>query len=1245
MKDLGPDRMRKALASTLALSAGMWSFTQIGYSQTDEDEEDIFELSPFEVTAEANEGYRASSTLAGTRIRTDLKDVGSAISVYTEQFLQDVGATDTGSLLQYTTNTEVGGTQGTYGGLGNGATLDEGSRLLNPTSNNRVRGLDSAENTRDFFVSDIPWDSYNVDRIDIQRGPNSILFGLGSPAGIINATLADAALVNEGQASIRFGSYGSLRGSVSVNRVLMEDTLAVRFSALMDHEQFQQDPAFEDDERIYGAVRWEPKIGDDTMRTTLKAKFEHGQIDANRPRTVTPIDGISPWFRPVEVDEETNPFGGMGQVIVPNAYAGFGEYTQSSGENYIPWLSGAGLNQQHPFWLFDGGTGDVVDARAGWINNGARDAEGNVGGSATGLTGKLTSVPFLGVGTLNTVATSANLPLAQYGQYRAQSMTDPTVFDFYNTLIDGPTKGEFEEWDAYNLDASQTWFSDRLGVQLIYDKQDYIRGGEALLGYQPQIQIDTLATFDDLTPNPNVGRPYVATGGGGGSGSSYESDREYMRASLFGELRASDFMDQDTFLARLLGKHRLNGVYSDEDYQTENLGWQRHAATQDWYAYWTGNAGNSVSIAERAPTGFIYLGDSLIGRSSASGANIPGINAPVDLRSGSVTVFDTVWNAEGVPFDAPWTVPDSVAPIFNLDEPPEDGWMQHSNPANYVGWNDHPVNLMSYNMGADPRLLRRATLSQRETQSYAATWQGYWWDGAIVTTLGWREDEVKSRGDSAVEMGDNRNILDLSPDAYGLPSDYDDDRIFKDDSTSGGVVVHLNQLLDDRLPLNVSLSYNESSNFQVTDVRNDLYGNPIANPTGETTDYGLLLSTKDNKYSFRVVKYESTVSLANSSLESIENLGATIREGMNWRNVFLYDLALYNWDSRGAGVGTADGYRNTITNAYPEIDPNYNPNDPDSEADPTAPEAYAFEDAMISSWNEIQGWLTERGFFEAWGFTPQALSDLTDRSTYEADPEAWTPSDPSLVYQYGSNPPQNFTVTADTQSEGYEFEFTANPTENWRIAINASRTEASRTNVGGDVINEFVAFMDEMLLDPSNTGDDAIAEGFTPAGAMPRWGNPGGAIGPSIYSPWRANYIRMRLQEGTAAPELREWRYNIITNYSFSDGMFKGVDIGGSYRWQDEIAIGYPLVPGEEGQFTFDIDNPVYGPSEDFIDLWAGYSRALTDNIDWRIQLNIRNAFADEELIPVSVQPDNSTWAGLRMAPVQEWFITNTFSF
>src|SRR5690606_2430521 len=84
-----------------------------------EEDVDAFELSPFAVSGEQDEGYRATSTLAGTRIRTPLRDVGSAVSVLTEEFFQDTGATDAETVLGYSLNTEVGGVHGNFAdGLG-----------------------------------------------------------------------------------------------------------------------------------------------------------------------------------------------------------------------------------------------------------------------------------------------------------------------------------------------------------------------------------------------------------------------------------------------------------------------------------------------------------------------------------------------------------------------------------------------------------------------------------------------------------------------------------------------------------------------------------------------------------------------------------------------------------------------------------------------------------------------------------------------------------------------------------------------------------------------------------------------------------------------------------------------------------------------------------------------------------------------------------------------------------------------
>ena len=161
------------------------------------------------------------------------------------------------------------------------------------------------------------------------------------------------------------------------------------------------------------------------------------------------------------------PHGGLGKQLFSDPYNAFANNLGSAGTNYLPWLvGGAGLNAQQPFWTYDGVTGQNYGGRAGWINNGPRRTDGTLFTTSDGLAGRRFPTPFLGIGTLNSVAQALNLPQANYGQYRAQSMTDPGIFDFYNTLIDGPNKWEREKWDAYNVELTQTAFKDRLGAQL-----------------------------------------------------------------------------------------------------------------------------------------------------------------------------------------------------------------------------------------------------------------------------------------------------------------------------------------------------------------------------------------------------------------------------------------------------------------------------------------------------------------------------------------------------------------------------------------------------------------------------------------------------------------------------------------------------------------------------------------------------------------------------------------------------------
>jgi outer membrane receptor protein involved in Fe transport len=237
-----------SLALCLILAAPAAAQTVAPGSPAPAEESETLVLSPFTVSAEEDDGYLAKSTLAGTRVRTELKDVGSATSIVTGQFLANTNSKNSDDLLVYTTNTEVSGQEGNFAGGGDGPLIS--SNYNSPVAGTRVRGLAAADNLRDFFLTDIPWDSYNTGRVDLQRGANSILFGIGSPAGIINNSLNEATFKDANNAEFQFTDLGSYRGTIDLNKEIIDNQLAIRIAGLYDDTKYKQKPAFRDDHRM-----------------------------------------------------------------------------------------------------------------------------------------------------------------------------------------------------------------------------------------------------------------------------------------------------------------------------------------------------------------------------------------------------------------------------------------------------------------------------------------------------------------------------------------------------------------------------------------------------------------------------------------------------------------------------------------------------------------------------------------------------------------------------------------------------------------------------------------------------------------------------------------------------------------------------------------------------------------------------------------------------------------------------------
>jgi iron complex outermembrane recepter protein len=275
-------------------------------------------LSPFQVNSENDEGYIATNTLAGSRLNTSLFDTPASISVMTKEFLNDIGALNVAQAMEYALSggNDIGG-----GNANVGATTGNG--LIDNNFNFQIRGFRRATQTRDYFDTIISGDTFNLDRIDIARGPNSILFGIGGPGGIVNVTPKRARADRDiNEISFVSGSWNLRRGAVDVNRPLIDGKLALRANLMMQRADAFRDFESDDQERGALALEWRP-----TASTTVRLNGERGHMKQNRVRPWLPWDQISVWE---SWGSNTVPFG------TPQAPSVLGD------QNYSQFQSGAG---------------------------------------------------------------------------------------------------------------------------------------------------------------------------------------------------------------------------------------------------------------------------------------------------------------------------------------------------------------------------------------------------------------------------------------------------------------------------------------------------------------------------------------------------------------------------------------------------------------------------------------------------------------------------------------------------------------------------------------------------------------------------------------------------------------------------------------------------------------------------------------------------------------------------------------
>ncbi len=162
------------------------------------------------------------------RSSTLLRDTPQSVTVFTEEQIANQGFTQIGDLIDYTPG--VNTSQG------------EGHRDAVV-----FRGVRS---TADFFVDGVRDDVqyyrplYNVEQVEILRGPNALLFGRGAPGGLINRVMKKGSLgENFNDYQTRIDSFGAASIQVDSNTAV-SDRSAFRlnffYESLANHRDFYE---------------------------------------------------------------------------------------------------------------------------------------------------------------------------------------------------------------------------------------------------------------------------------------------------------------------------------------------------------------------------------------------------------------------------------------------------------------------------------------------------------------------------------------------------------------------------------------------------------------------------------------------------------------------------------------------------------------------------------------------------------------------------------------------------------------------------------------------------------------------------------------------------------------------------------------------------------------------------------------------------------------------------------------------
>jgi catecholate siderophore receptor len=170
------------------------------------------------IVAADSVGYRTEAISSATKTLTPLRDIPQSISVVTKEQIKEQAMESIADVVNYVP----------------GITSHQGE-------NNRdqlvIRGNSTSA---DFFLNgardDVQYyrDLYNLERVEVLKGPNALIFGRGGGGGVINRVTKDAGFSSFREIAFQAGSFNNKRLTVDFDQPLSQQ-IAFRVNGLYEN--------------------------------------------------------------------------------------------------------------------------------------------------------------------------------------------------------------------------------------------------------------------------------------------------------------------------------------------------------------------------------------------------------------------------------------------------------------------------------------------------------------------------------------------------------------------------------------------------------------------------------------------------------------------------------------------------------------------------------------------------------------------------------------------------------------------------------------------------------------------------------------------------------------------------------------------------------------------------------------------------------------------------------------------------